>query len=101
MAKKLEAAGSIVRTPSPVDARVNFVDLTDRGRALSPRLNEAWVALAHDTVAGLKESSTASTSAVLDDLVRSLWSLYGRRATASGADAVMKSCPECHAEGAF
>jgi DNA-binding MarR family transcriptional regulator len=78
MAKKLEAAGLIARTPSPVDARINLVDLTDKGRALIPQLNDAWLALAEDTVAGLKDTGVTELIATLEDLVQSL---YGRSPT--------------------
>lgn len=81
MATKLEATGLIARTPSPVDARVNLVDLTDTGRALIPRLNEAWQALAEDTVAGLAETSVTELITTLNDLVQSL---YGRTPSPKG-----------------
>lgn len=81
MARKLEAAGLIARTPSPVDARINLVDLTDKGRALIPQLHAVWHALAEDTVAGLDETSVVELITTLEDLVQSL---YGRTPSPKG-----------------
>lgn len=89
-------AGLIVHTPSPVDARVNLVDLTDKGRALIPRLNDAWRVLTRDTVAGLRGASTAEVLTALDDLVRSL---YGTRDTAGDAGTDTDSRLTCHVKG--
>ncbi len=49
--RKLESAGLVVRRPSETDGRATIVELSDRGRALMPALEAAWVELAERTVA--------------------------------------------------
>ena len=61
--RRLEAAGLVVRRPSPTDGRVTIVELSDHGRSLMPALEAAWCELAERTVAGLStdpERLTAS-----------------------------------------
>jgi DNA-binding MarR family transcriptional regulator len=50
MTRKLEASGSIRRTPDPTDKRATVVTLTDSGRALAVQIRELWVTLAAETV---------------------------------------------------
>ena len=50
--RKLESAGLVVRRPSETDGRAAIVELSERGRALMPALEAAWVELAERTVAG-------------------------------------------------
>jgi DNA-binding MarR family transcriptional regulator len=68
MARKLEAAGHIRRSPAPDDQRATVVELTDGGRALTDRIKQLWCALAQETVTGL----TALTVAELPDLLNTL-----------------------------
>ena len=51
--RQLEAAGLVVRRPSPTDGRATIVELSDQGRALLPRLKTAWQQVAERTLAGL------------------------------------------------
>ena len=69
---KLEAAGLVVRRPSPTDGRVTIVELSDRGHALMPALKAAWKQLAEQTVLGLTSTPLDRLSDALADLARSL-----------------------------
>lgn len=71
-ARKLEAAGLIVRRPSPTDGRATIVELSEQGRALLPALREAWCALADDTVAALSTCCQTQLTAALTDLAAGL-----------------------------
>jgi DNA-binding MarR family transcriptional regulator len=70
--RKLEAAGLVVRQPSPTDARVTIVELSERGQGLMPELKVAWKLLAEQTVLGLTSTPLDSLSDALADLARSL-----------------------------
>ena len=70
--RQLEAAGFVLRHPSPTDGRATIVELTDAGRALLPKLKEAWRHVAEQTVAGLTTVSVEQLTAVLADLAASL-----------------------------
>lgn len=72
MARKLESAGLIARTPSPLDGRAIVVDLTPKGRALIPALKEVWQRLAEETVAGLTVTTVPRLIRALTDLAHSL-----------------------------
>ena len=69
--RQLEAAGFVVRRPSPADGRATIVELSDEGRALLPKLKVAWRHLAERTVARLTIPVDQAIS-VLDDLAASL-----------------------------
>ncbi|MDA8392860.1 MAG: MarR family transcriptional regulator [Actinomycetota bacterium] len=71
-ARRLEAAGLLVRTESPDDARVTIVDLSDRGRALLPALQQAWTQLAEQSVARLLTTPPERLVEDLSDLASSL-----------------------------
>ena len=73
--RQLEAAGLVVRRPSPTDGRATIVDLTDEGRALLPKLKDAWRRVAEQTVAGLTSISFEQVTDVLTDLATSLSTL--------------------------
>jgi DNA-binding MarR family transcriptional regulator len=73
--RQLEAAGLVVRRPSPTDGRATIVDLTDEGRALLPKLKDAWRRVAELTVAGLTSISFEQLTDVLTDLATSLSTL--------------------------
>ncbi len=77
--RKLEAAGLVVRRPSPTDGRVTIVELSDEGRAVLPRLKTAWEQLAEHTIAGLTSTPLDQLTGALVDLAASL--------TTSGAPA--------------
>jgi DNA-binding MarR family transcriptional regulator len=70
--RKLEAAGLVVRQPSPTDARVTIVELSERGQGLMPELKVAWKLLAEQTVLGLTSTPLDSLSDALADLDRCL-----------------------------
>jgi DNA-binding MarR family transcriptional regulator len=70
--RQLEAAGFVVRRPSPTDGRATIVELTAEGRALLPKLKAAWRRLAEETVAGLKATPLDQLTEVLADLAMSL-----------------------------
>jgi len=70
--RKLEAAGLVVRRPSPTDGRVTIVELSDQGQALLPRLKAAWKQLAEHTVAGLTSTPVDQLADALTDLAASL-----------------------------
>ncbi len=70
--RKLEAAGFVVRRPSPTDGRVTMVELSDQGQALIPRLKAAWQQLAEQTVAGLTSTPLDQLTDVLTDVAASL-----------------------------
>ncbi|TMC47564.1 MAG: winged helix-turn-helix transcriptional regulator [Chloroflexi bacterium] len=70
--RQLEAAGLVLRRPSPTDGRATIVELTDKGRALLPRLRSAWHAVAEQTVGGLASTPFEHLTDVLIDLACSL-----------------------------
>lgn len=69
--RQLEAAGLVVRRPSPTDGRATIVELSDEGRALLPKLKTAWRSVAEQTVAGVTTPLDQVTH-VLSDLASSL-----------------------------
>jgi DNA-binding MarR family transcriptional regulator len=71
-ARKLEAAGLVVRRPSPTDGRVTIVELSAQGQALIPALRIAWQQLAERTVAGLTSTPVDQLGDTLTDLAHSL-----------------------------
>lgn len=71
-ARKLEAAGLVVRRPSPTDGRVTIVELSAQGQALIPALRTAWQQLAERTLAGLTSTHVDQLGDTLTDLARSL-----------------------------
>lgn len=73
MAKKLEGAGLIARRRSSSDNRAVVVELTDEGRALIPQLQEVWLRLAEETVAGLERTPSDRLEEALKDLAHSLY----------------------------
>ncbi len=70
--RKLEAAGFVVRRPSPTDGRVTIVELSDQGQALIPKLKAAWQRLAEQTVAGLTSTPLDRLTGVLIEVAASL-----------------------------
>ena len=70
--RKLEAAGFVVRRPSPTDGRVTIVALSDQGQALMPKLKAVWQQLAEQTVAGLSSTPLDQLTGVLIDVAASL-----------------------------
>lgn len=70
--RKLEAAGYVVRRPSPTDGRVTIVELSDQGQALVPRLKAAWQQLAEQTAAGATSTPLDQLTDVLTDVAASL-----------------------------
>ena len=70
--RQLETSGFVLRRPSPTDGRATIVELTDKGRALLPRLRSAWHAVAEQTVGGLSATPFEHLTDVLVDLAGSL-----------------------------
>ncbi len=70
--RKLEAAGLVVRRPSPTDARVTIVELSGKGQALLPGLKAVWQQLAEQTVASLTSTPLDQLTDVIIDLAASL-----------------------------
>lgn len=70
--RQLEGAGLVARRQSPTDGRATIVELTDAGRALLPKLKDAWRHLAEQAVAGLTTVSVEQLTATLADLADSL-----------------------------
>src|SRR5256885_3079720 len=70
--RQLEAAGLVVRRPSPTDRRATIVELSGRGRALLPRLKTAWRQVAEQTVEGLGPTSVGRVTEVLANLATRL-----------------------------
>src|SRR2546429_5473119 len=66
--RQLEAAGLVVRRPSPTDGRATIVELSIEGRALLPRLKTAWRQVAEQTVNGLSSTSVRHLTVVLTKL---------------------------------
>lgn len=70
--RKLEAAGLVVRSPSPTDGRATIVDLTAQGRRLMPALRDTWCALAEETAATLSSTDPTTLTSALADLAAGL-----------------------------
>ncbi len=78
-ARKLEAAGLIVRRPSPTDGRATIVELSEQGRNLIPELKRVWRDLGELTVAALTTTSLEQLTTVLKDLATSVKAASGQR----------------------
>ncbi len=78
--RKLEAAGLVVRRPSPIDQLATIVELSDRGQELLPELKATWERLAEQTVAGLTTTSLEAVTDAVVDLAASLTATVGRAA---------------------
>ncbi len=70
--RRLEAAGLVVRRPSPNDGRATIVDLSERGRSLMPRLRTVWQRLGEQTVAEVTTTPLPELTDILLDLAASL-----------------------------
>jgi DNA-binding MarR family transcriptional regulator len=70
--RQLEAAGLVVRRPSPTDGRATIVELSSEGRALLPRLKTAWRQVAEQTVNGISSTSFGQLTEVLTNLAAGL-----------------------------
>lgn len=70
--RKLEAAGLVVRRPSPTDGRVTIVELSGHGQTLMPGLRAVWQQLAEQTAAGLTSTPLDQLASVLIELATSL-----------------------------
>ncbi len=77
-ARKLEAAGLVVRRPSPTDGRATIVELSEHGRELIPELKRAWQHLGELTVAGVSTASLEHLTLVLTDLASSIRTASGQ-----------------------
>ena len=70
--RQLEAARLVVRRPSPTDRRATIIELSDKGRALLPKLKAAWRQVAEQTVSGVHSTSVDQLTEVLAELASSL-----------------------------
>lgn len=77
-ARKLEAAGLVVRRPSPTDGRAIIVELSEKGRDLIPELKRAWRHLGELTIAGLTNTSLEQLTENLTDLASSIKTASGQ-----------------------
>lgn len=77
-ARKLEAAGLVVRRPSPTDGRATVVELSEQGRNLIPELKCVWRDLGELTVAALTTTSLEQLTTVLEDLATSIQTASGQ-----------------------
>ncbi|WP_433888302.1 MarR family winged helix-turn-helix transcriptional regulator [Streptomyces sp. CA-111067] len=87
MARKLEAAGHIRRTPDPSDKRASVVELTDSGAELTDRVKDLWCALAEETVAGLPAATVAELPGLLGTLTGNVDTRRGRQPGGGREDA--------------
>lgn len=70
--RQLEAAGLVVRRPSPTDRRAIIIELTQKGRALLPKLKSAWRQVAEQTIFGVHSTNVAHLTDLLGELAESL-----------------------------
>jgi DNA-binding MarR family transcriptional regulator len=70
--RQLEAAGLVVRRPSPADRRAILVELSDLGRAVLPKVRTAWRRVAEQTMAGLSAAEAAQAKELLRALAAAL-----------------------------
>jgi DNA-binding MarR family transcriptional regulator len=70
--RRLEAAGLVVRRPSPSDGRATIVDLSEKGRTLMPKLRIAWLQLGEQTVTGVTTRALPELTGALQELAASL-----------------------------
>ena len=80
--RKLEAAGLVLRRPSPDDGRVMIVELSEHGQAVLPELKADWRQLAEHAVAHCNTPLNELTR-VVTDLARSLTNRAGPTAERS------------------
>lgn len=72
VARKLEAAGLISRTPCPKDARATIVDLTGKGRDLLPEIRRIGRDLAERTLAGMDDETVEQLMIAMEQAIRNL-----------------------------
>lgn len=80
---RMEAAGFVERTPDPQDRRVKLLSLTDKGRALLPKMKKVARAIFDDAQEGLSEKEREM---LLDCLERVVTNLYRRPPDAAVAE---------------
>lgn len=79
MARKLEAAGHLRRTPDPSDKRASVLTLTDGGMALVEQIKNLWSTLAAETVNGLSPDAVADLPGLLKTLADNVDTRRSRR----------------------
>ncbi len=72
VARKLELAGLVARTPSPCDARATIVDLTGKGRDLLPEIRRIGRNLAERTLAGMDDETVELLMTAIRQATRNL-----------------------------
>jgi DNA-binding MarR family transcriptional regulator len=70
--RQLEAAGLVVRRPSPADRRATLVELSDLARAVLPKVRTAWRQVAEQTMAGLSPAQATLAKELLPALAAAL-----------------------------
>ncbi len=70
--RQLEAAGLVVRRPSPADRRATLVELSDLGRAVLPKVRTAWRQVAEQTMVGLSPAQATQAKELLAALAAAL-----------------------------
>ena len=68
----MERAGLIEKRPSETDGRAIVISLTDRGRALHPKVLAVWAELERRTIAGLSDRQQHAVLRALDDMLKNL-----------------------------
>ncbi|GAA2999838.1 MarR family winged helix-turn-helix transcriptional regulator [Actinokineospora diospyrosa] len=68
LARSLEQAGLVTRTPDPADSRAMLLSLTDRGREVTDQAITAVVALQDQLTASLGGVDSPRTQALIDAL---------------------------------
>lgn len=72
IARKLESAGLVARTPSPCDGRATIVALTGRGRELLPDIRRIGRELAERTLAGMDDDTVELLMATMRQAIQNL-----------------------------
>ena len=63
---QLAAAALLTRAPDPADRRTNIIRLTEAGRVLVEKIEEALAALRRDLTEGVPDSALAVAEGVLE-----------------------------------
>lgn len=69
---RMEAAGLVERAPDPQDRRVRLLNLTDKGRALLPRMRKLALAIMDEAQDGLSERERETLLNCLERVVGNL-----------------------------
>jgi MarR family transcriptional regulator for hemolysin len=84
---RMEAAGLVERTPDPQDRRVRLLNLTDKGRALLPKMKKLALGIMDEAQEGLSERER---EILLNCLERVVFNLARKPSPAEPADEKVK-----------